>query len=106
MQHDVSRELEKLKLKSVDASLQVNELAARRMEVEAQLSQIQARVDNATASFSEFTWEEIDNARSCKIGIGSSGTVYKGHINHLDVAIKSFILMIAPVPSISTKRYV
>ncbi|KAI4978620.1 hypothetical protein ZWY2020_015373 [Hordeum vulgare] len=86
--HDVSRELEKLKLKSVDASLQVNELAARRVEVEAQLSQIQARVDNATASFSEFTWEEIDNARSCKIGIGSNGTVYKGHINHLDVAIK------------------
>ncbi|KAI4975437.1 hypothetical protein ZWY2020_049044 [Hordeum vulgare] len=54
---------------------QVNELAARRMEVEAQLSQIQARVDNATTSFSEFTWEEIDNATSCKIGIGSNGTV-------------------------------
>lgn len=69
--------------------------------MEAQLSQIQARVDNATSSFSEFTWEEIDNARSCKIGIGSDGTVYKGHINHLDVAIK----VLHSNDSTSTKRF-
>uniref|UniRef100_A0A453JB33 RING-type E3 ubiquitin transferase n=1 Tax=Aegilops tauschii subsp. strangulata TaxID=200361 RepID=A0A453JB33_AEGTS len=128
---------------------QVNELAARRMEVEAQLSEIQARVDKANDdvqeqmaqrllaeeaatqlkdlvraevmqknrllakaskdadrkarlekllvlqgdSYSTFTWEEIDNAtasfsESLKIGTGSNGTVYKGHLNHLDVAIK------------------
>ncbi|XP_073353330.1 U-box domain-containing protein 52-like isoform X2 [Aegilops tauschii subsp. strangulata] len=160
---DISTELEKLKLElghiqgayklvqdeSVDASHQVNELAARRMEVEAQLSEIQARVDKANDdvqeqmaqrllaeeaatqlkdlvraevmqknrllakaskdadrkarlekllvlqgdSYSTFTWEEIDNAtasfsESLKIGTGSNGTVYKGHLNHLDVAIK------------------
>ncbi|VAI25749.1 unnamed protein product [Triticum turgidum subsp. durum] len=160
---DISAELEKLKLElghiqgayklvqdeSVDASHQVNELAARRMEVEAQLSEIQARVDKANDdvqeqmaqrllaeeaatqvkdlvraevmqknrllakaskdadrkarlekllvlqgdSYSTFTWEEIDNAtasfsESLKIGTGSNGTVYKGHLNHLDVAIK------------------
>ncbi|XP_044983336.1 U-box domain-containing protein 52-like isoform X2 [Hordeum vulgare subsp. vulgare] len=161
--NDVSTELEKLKLElghiqgayklvqdeSADASHQVNELATRRMEVEAQLSEIQARVDKAnddvleqTAqrlvaeeattqvkhltrleviqknrllakaskdadrkarlekllvlqddSYWTFTWEEIDNAtaslsESLKIGTGSNGTVYKGHLNHLNVAIK------------------
>ncbi|KAM3316851.1 hypothetical protein ACQJBY_034800 [Aegilops geniculata] len=160
---DISTELEKLKLElghiqgayklvqdeSVDASHQVNELAARRMEVEAQLSEIQTRVDKANDdvqeqmaqrllteeaatqvkdlvraevmqknrllakaskdadrkarlekllvlqgdSYSTFTWEEIDSAtasfsESLKIGTGSNGTVYKGHLNHLDVAIK------------------
>lgn len=44
-------------------------------------------------SYSTFTWEEIDKAtesfsESLKIGSGSNGTVYKGHLNHLDVAIK------------------
>uniref|UniRef100_A0ACD5W6Y3 Uncharacterized protein n=1 Tax=Avena sativa TaxID=4498 RepID=A0ACD5W6Y3_AVESA len=44
-------------------------------------------------SYSTFTWEEIDNATSSfsesrEIGTGSNGTVYKGYLNHSDVAIK------------------
>ncbi|XP_051183935.1 U-box domain-containing protein 52 [Lolium perenne] len=160
---DVNAELEKLRLElrhkqgayklvqdeSVDASHQVDELAARRVEGEVQLREIQSRVDKAndeilegmahrcaaeevTArvkdlvraevmqknrllaqaskdadqkskleqlfvlqgnSYSTFSWEEIDNATSSfsesrKIGTGSNGTVYKGYLNHLDVAIK------------------
>ena len=128
---------------------QVVELAARRIEGEAQLREIESRVDKANEdiqedmahryaaeeevarvkdlvkaevmqknrllakaskdadkklrleqllvlqgdSYSRFTWEEIDNATSSfsesrKIGTGSNGTVYKGYLNHLDVAIK------------------
>jgi hypothetical protein len=127
----------------------VDELSARRMEGEAQLREIQSRVDKVNKeileelahrcdseevttrvkdlvraevmqknrlltqaskdadqksrleqllvlqgnSYSTFTWEEIDNATSSfsesrKIGTGSNGTVYKGYLNHLDVAIK------------------
>jgi hypothetical protein len=44
-------------------------------------------------SYLTFTWEEIDNATSSfsesrKIGTGSNGTVYRGHLNDLEVAIK------------------
>ncbi|XP_010229350.1 U-box domain-containing protein 35 isoform X3 [Brachypodium distachyon] len=160
---DVNIELEKLRLElrhvqgahklvqdeSADASRQVVELAAKRVEGKAQLREIQSRVDKANDevqeekarrcateevvthvkdlvraevmqknrllikaskvadqksrleelfvlhgnSYSTFTWEEIDNATSSfsesrKIGAGSNGTVYKGHLNHLDVAIK------------------
>ncbi|CAM0871299.1 unnamed protein product [Alopecurus aequalis] len=163
MQDDFSTEIEKLRLElrhikgaykhvqdeSVDASHQMVELAARRMEGEAQLREIDSRVDKANEdiqedmakrhaaeevvtlvkdlvraeamqknrllaqaskdadkklrleqllalqgnSYSRFTWEEIDNATSSfsesrKIGTGSNGTVYKGYLNHLDVAIK------------------
>ncbi|PNT78383.1 putative U-box domain-containing protein 53 isoform X3 [Brachypodium distachyon] len=160
---DVNTELEKLRLElrhiqgtyklvqdeSVDASHQVVELAAMRVEGKAQLRDIQSRVDKANDEvqedkahrcateevvthfkdlvraevmqknrllikaskdadqksrleelfvlrgnlYSTFTWEEIDNATSSfseshKIGTGSNGTVYKGHLKHLDVAIK------------------
>uniref|UniRef100_A0ACD5VM50 Uncharacterized protein n=1 Tax=Avena sativa TaxID=4498 RepID=A0ACD5VM50_AVESA len=160
---DVNTELKKMSLQlrhiqgayklvqdeAVDASHQVDELAARRVEGEAQFTEIQSRVDKAndeileemaqrytieeeTArvrdlvraevmqknrllakaskeaaqkskleqllvlqgnSYATFTWEEIDNAtssfsESCKIGTGSNGTVYKGYLKHLVVAIK------------------
>jgi hypothetical protein len=44
-------------------------------------------------SYLTFTWEEIDDATSSfsesrKIGTGSNGTVYRGHLNDLEVAIK------------------
>ncbi|KAK1606910.1 hypothetical protein QYE76_030583 [Lolium multiflorum] len=137
VQFDFDTELEKLrlelreirgayKLESVDASHQVVESAARGMEGEGQLREIQSRVDkenNDTQeemedrllvqtskdadkkprleqrsvlqgnSYLTFTWEEIDDATSSfsesrKIGTGSNGTVYRGHLNDLEVAIK------------------
>ncbi|XP_051225291.1 U-box domain-containing protein 35 isoform X2 [Lolium perenne] len=116
VQFDLDTELEKLrlelreirgayKLESVDASHQVVELAAAEevMQKNRLLAQTSKDADKKPGleqrsvlqgnSYLTFTWEEIDNATSSfsesrKIGTGSNGTVYRGHLNDLEVAIK------------------
>jgi hypothetical protein len=106
VQVDLNTELENLRLElrqiqgahklvqdeSVDASHQAGAeaQASKDADKKSRLEQLFELQDN---SYLTFTWEEIDNATSSfseshKIGTGSTGTVYKGHLNNLDVAIK------------------
>lgn len=85
---DASTELEKLNLEPSH-----NRLLATASKDADRESRLQKLLVLQGDSYSTFTWEEIDNAtesfsESLKIGTGSNGTVYKGHLNHLDVAIK------------------
>ncbi|KAF7076916.1 hypothetical protein CFC21_081517 [Triticum aestivum] len=83
---DVSTELGKLNLEPSH-----NRLLATASKDADRESRLEKPLVLPSDSYSMFTWEEIDNATasfSLKIGTGSNGTVYKGHLNHLDVAIK------------------
>jgi hypothetical protein len=73
--------------------MQKNRLLAQASKDADQKSKLEQLFVLQGNSYSTFSWEEIDNATSSfsesrKIGTGSNGTVYKGYLNHLDVAIK------------------